>query len=87
MTKRIKPHDAFSVARPDEVAETWEGIPDDLYASLWRVAEMMPSIPNREDSGPHDHIGFNCVADFWSKFTDDERRALNEAAERTWRMS
>lgn len=79
----ITPHSSFSYTRADEVAECWEGVPQALYAKLWNtIVPLQKSIPNREDSGPADHIGFENLAAHWSLLSEDEQKLLNELAER-----
>ena len=74
-------HESFQYVRADEVAECWEGIPDDLYKKLWNViVPLQKPIPNIEDSGPHDHIGHENLASHWELLTDDEQKLLNVLA-------
>ena len=71
-----KPH------RADEVAECWEGVGEILYASLWeKVVPFMAEIPNREDSGPADHVGHERLASHWHRLTEEEQGCLNDLAE------
>lgn len=77
----MTPHSALQYVRPDEVAECWEGVSKALSSALWRVTAAMPPIPNREDSGPADHIGVNSVVEHWHMFTSDEKAELNRLAE------
>lgn len=72
---------ALDYTRPDEVAECWDNVPDDLYDALWAVANTMPPIPNLEDSGPADHVGFNSVSSFWDRFTPEHQALLTKLAE------
>lgn len=79
----MKPQAVFSIIRADEVAECWEGVGEELYKALWAIASIQRPIPNIEDSGPHDHIGHECLADYWHELTLDHQIRLNElAAER-----
>jgi hypothetical protein len=79
----IKPHDSFEYSRADEVAECWDGVGHDLYAKLWNeIVPLQKSIPNLEDSGPHDHVGFENLASHWHVLTEDEQRHLNALAEK-----
>jgi hypothetical protein len=79
----IEPHAIFQYVRADEVAETFEGVSDALYARLWNdVVPLQKAIPNREDSGPADHVGHEHLASHWNVFTDAERLELNAIAER-----
>lgn len=85
MTK-IKPHVAFDLIRPDEVAECWDGVysaPCALYEALWDCTEAYDDqhLANIEDMGPHDVIGINCVKQFWKRFTPEQQAKLNELAE------
>ena len=78
----IKPHPVFEIYRADEVAECWEGVTRELYISLWtKVVPIQKGIPNLEDSGPMDHVGFENVASHWDRFTEDEQRELNRLAD------
>jgi hypothetical protein len=77
-----KPHSAFSYHTPDEVAECWDGVSKALYAKLWSLTELVPPIPNIEDSGPHDHVGHGNLADLWDHLSEDEAITLNELAEK-----
>lgn len=73
-------HPALLVTRPDEVAECWDGIFDvpGLYAALWAcVAAYKAPSPEVSEEPCH---GVDCVADFWERFSDDHKEALNAAA-------
>jgi hypothetical protein len=74
----MKPHQTFDIVRPDEVAECWDGIGTDLYRSLWACVNSYKAPSPEESEEPC--YGMDCVADFWDRFTDDEKAALNEAA-------
>ena len=77
----MKPHPAFEYTRADEVAECWDGVPEELYRKLWRViVPKQKPIPNLEDSGPADHVGFENLAAHWSDLSEDEQQLLNELA-------
>jgi hypothetical protein len=77
----IKPHMEFELCRADEVAECWDGISEELYLKLWNeIVILQKPIPNLEDSGPHDHIGFESLAEHWHLLTDDEQVYLNDLA-------
>jgi hypothetical protein len=62
--------------RPDEVAECWDGVlkVNGLYEALWSLPQT--PIPNLEDSGPHDHVGHDNLAQHWSKLSEEHRIAL-----------
>jgi hypothetical protein len=77
----IKSHHLFTLWRADEVAECLEGVPTELYQRLWNdfVALQKP-IPNIEDTGPADHIGYECLAKYWDRLLEEEQRKLNELA-------
>lgn len=76
-----KPHSAFAYHRADEVAECWDGIGHDLYGRLWNdIVPLQKSIPNLEDSGPHDHVGFENLASHWHILTEAEQVYLNALA-------
>lgn len=85
MTTKIKPNAAFTVTRPDEVAECWDGVFGfgNLYETLWGCVDHYDDkhMANIEDIGPHDVIGINAVALFWDRFTDEQKTKLNELAE------
>lgn len=78
----IKPHNYLSNIRPDEVAECWDGVKQDLYLALWEQVENYDNSyrENIEDIGPHDVIGINAVSEFWKNFSDEHKVALNELA-------
>jgi len=81
MTK-IKPHESFDLFRPDEVAECWGEIyraGEDLYVALWNVVDDYEKM-DRENGGPADFVGVNCVSKFWDKFTPDQQARLNQCA-------
>lgn len=78
----IKPHDTFKTIRADEVAECWNGVGDALYTKLWNeIVPLQKRIPNIEDTGPHDHVGFENLAAHWHLLTPDEQDRLNKLAE------
>jgi len=78
----MKPHPSFETIRADEVAETWDGVPEALYVTLWNdiVPDQKP-IPNREDTGPADHVGFESLASHWDKLSEADQLLLNNLAE------
>jgi hypothetical protein len=79
----IQPHSVFECMRADEVAECWDGVPEALYVKLWNdVVPRQKPVPNREDSGPFDHVGHENLAAHWDKLTTDEQSLLNQLAER-----
>lgn len=74
----IKPHESFEYSRADEVAECWDGIPPKLYEALWNnIVPHQKSIPNLEDSGPHDHVGFENLASHWHRLSEEHQAYLN----------
>lgn len=78
------PRPALDLATPDEVAECWHGVSDDLYHALWRAAAHMAPISDQidiEESSPCDAIGLNTVASVWSEFTPTQQAQLNELAD------
>lgn len=76
-----KPHNTFTTYRADEVAETWDGVGQELYAKLWNaIVPRQKPIPNLEDSGPHDHVGFENLAAHWHLLTETEQEHLNNLA-------
>ena len=78
----IKPHDTFKTIRADEVAECWDGVGTALYAKLWNdIVPLQKRIPNIEDTGPADHVGFENLAAHWHLLTTDEQDHLNKLAE------
>ena len=74
----MKPHRAFHVMSPDEVAECWNGVPDTLYSKIWN--EIVPLYDGKRRSEWNDDFGDRCVSKFWSKFTVEEQTTLNELA-------
>ena len=78
----INPHEAFEYSRADEVAECWDGVGEALYAKLWNeIVILQKAIPNLEDTGPADHVGFECLASHWDILTEQEQKHLNALAE------
>lgn len=77
----IQPHDWFDIVRPDQVAECWDGVGDDLYRALWASMSDMKPLAH-EDCGPADVIGLNSVASVWSRFTPEQQTRLNQLATR-----
>jgi hypothetical protein len=80
----VKPHTALKYITPDEVAECWEGVDEELYSALWAC---VPKYDNKwreniEDMGPYDVIGVNSVSKFWSSFSMHHKRQLNNLATR-----
>ena len=74
---KIKPHLAFKFTTPDTVAECYPiKLDDPLYDRLWSMTEFYDR-KFREEPYPE----LNNLASFWNKFTDDEKVALNAAAE------
>jgi hypothetical protein len=77
-----EPHLSLTLLTPDTVAECWEGVLDaDLYNPLWDCVSKYEKI-DKEDCGPFDVVGINCVADFWADFTPEQQAKLNELAVR-----
>lgn len=75
----IAPHPYFEVIRPDEVAECWDGVGDALYSALWAcVADYKAPSPEVSEEPCH---GLDSVSDFWDRFDDEQREALNALAE------
>lgn len=78
----IKPHSLFEITRADEVAECWDGVSKELYLSLWnKVVPHQRDIPNIEDNGPADVIGWENLAAHWNRLTEEEQTELNKIAE------
>jgi len=77
--KRIKAHSLFKVWSPDEVAECLS-IGSDLYAKIWN--ELVPLYANKPRSEVPDDFGSRNLSKWWSKFSDEEKLALNEAAKK-----
>jgi hypothetical protein len=81
LKKKPAPNAAFKYTRPDEVAECWDGVGEELYKVLWNLMSYVPAIPNIEDSGPSDHVGHGNLADLWAHLSADEAEKLNKLAE------
>jgi hypothetical protein len=79
---QVKPHAAFNVVRPDEVAECWNGVlaSGDLYETLWACVNSYTAPKPEESEEPC--WGMDCVADFWDRFSPDQQEQLNQLAER-----
>jgi hypothetical protein len=77
----MKPHHYFEIHRADEVAECWDGVPEELYLKLWNViVSKQKEIPNIEDNGPADVVGYENLASHWSLLSEDEQKLLNDLA-------
>jgi len=78
----IKAAADFSHIRPDEVAECWDGVDavPGLYSALWGCVNDYKA-PSPEVSEEPCH-GMDSVADFWDRFSDDHKEALNALCER-----
>jgi hypothetical protein len=77
----MKPHRYFEIHRADEVAECWDGVPEELYLKLWNVVvPRQREIPNIEDNGPGDVVGWENLAAHWKLLTEDEQKILNGLA-------
>jgi hypothetical protein len=75
---RPLPCEMFEYMRPDEIAETVDGIPDNLYRKLWDcVGKYNPSEVDIENSAPCDILRDNAVGLFWNDFTPEECAQLN----------
>jgi len=77
-------NESFKYIRPDEVAECWDGVPDDLYTALWASMDGMPSLKEQihmEESAPGDAVGLNTVESVWHLFTPAQQETLNALAE------
>lgn len=82
----IKPNPTLEYYRPDEIAECFDGVSDDLYQVLWNsIDDMQPmsDFIDIEDSCPQDAIGINSVVSIWDQFTEDEQRQLNQIVQRS----
>ncbi len=77
----MKPHPAFEVVRPDEVAECWEGVlaVPGLYQALWECVNFFTAPRPHESEEPC--YGLDTVEDFWDRL-EDFHTVLNELAER-----
>jgi len=76
----MKPHPSFEIVRPDEVAECYDGVlaVPGLYEALWACV-VLYNAPRPEVS-EEPCYGMDCVQDFWDRFSDDHKAALNEIA-------
>jgi hypothetical protein len=72
-----QPDGEFGYIRADEVAECWEGVDDDLYRTLWKIVELMPSMKDLEEPvyGPP-----YCLSHYWDKLSEEDQVKLNELA-------
>jgi hypothetical protein len=78
----MKPRACFKYLRADEVAETWDGVSAEIYSALWnKVVPCQKEIPNLEDTGSGDHVGYQCLAGHWDKLTESEQEELNALAD------
>lgn len=77
----IKPNAMFETIRADEVAECWDGVSSELYQALWnKIVPHQKPIPNLEDSGPSDHVGYENLSAHWNRLTEEEQVELNRLA-------
>lgn len=84
----MKKPDWTRYLRPDEVAECWDGVTKvpGLYEALWGFMKAVRPIPNREDTGPADHIGYGNLAQFWDQLSPEHQAALIEIDDRRQRQ-
>lgn len=75
----IKPNSLFDVWTPDEVAECISSIPDSIYRKIWN--EIVP-LYTKSDYEWNDDFTSNSLSSFWYLFSDDEKRILNDLAEK-----
>ena len=81
----MKVHRAAAHLDLDVVAETMDGVSEDLNRRLW---EFMTDVDRPIDGPlyetPGDALGQgpNILADHWHKFTEDEQRELSAILER-----
>lgn len=82
--------DWASTIRPDEVAETWDGVYSSpvtgLYEALWALTPPTASYAeNIEDIGPADVVGIDCLADVWTQLSEEHQAELIRLeAEQIW---
>lgn len=74
----IVPDDAFDTYAPDEVAECWSGVNENLYEALWACVKLYKGPTPEESEEPC--YGLNCVKDFWDRFTKADQKLLNKLA-------
>lgn len=82
MTK--KPHPSLNYVRPDEVAETWNGVSKPVQKELWAVLDEhgKPFTPEqKENMSPGDALGHDAVSKFWRHLSTDAKLELNVLAE------
>jgi hypothetical protein len=70
------PHPTFKYIRPDEVAECWDGVPDNLYRALWQVMRFLPKYDGETPPEPD----LLCLAKVWDYLSDAEQEGLNALA-------
>jgi hypothetical protein len=75
----VKPNGLFKVWSADEVAECLN-VGEALYVKLWN--EIVPLYANKPRSEVPDDFSSRNLSKFWSKFSDEEKKALNEAAKK-----
>ena len=77
----IQPHRIFDYIRADEVAETWDKVPHELYVKLWNeVVPHQRPLPNIEDNDPDDLVGWEALASHWHRLNEHEQAVLNGLA-------
>lgn len=76
----IKPHVAFTVHSPDQVAETYDGIDgvSGLYEALWALVGHYDGKPRSE---VNDDFADRALSNWWDELEPEHQAKLNELAE------
>lgn len=75
----IKPHDYLEYVRPDEIAECWDNVSDQLYKDLYALEVHYCKPPNGEYH-EFPEFGRDNVIGFWDYISDDNKAILNVMA-------
>ena len=76
---KIEPHTKLKFTSPDEVAECFPNVDDELYKVLWSMTEFYDNSFSEEPDPEKNNTTL-----FWDKFTDEQKTAINQAAESTF---
>lgn len=82
MTTKIEPHSTFKYYRPDEVAETVDGVfsIEGLYEALWALTTEFERSPGHKTNEELEEPtpGYENLASVWDKLSPEHQQALND---------
>lgn len=76
----MKPHIYLTIHTPDTIAECF-AVSKELYRFLWNELVPLMKPIDKEEGGPSDFVGVNCVADMWDSVPQHHREELNRVCE------